>query len=201
MIWNEHSNLKGKHSFLSPSRAAWENYPIEKLVKVYESSLAKDRGTVIHELAARDILIGQTLGFRRPDDGTTYNMYVNDGIDYRMDPERVLYFSDKAFGTADTISFEDGILRIHDLKTGKTPAHMIQLERYAALFCLEYGYDPVDIQIRLQLYQSNEVIAEDPDPELISRHMDNYVHKSKVLEDSFRTERKWRELCSMISTN
>ena len=34
------------------------------------------------------------------------------------------------FGTADTIVFRNGTLRIHDLKTGVVPAHMEQLEIY-----------------------------------------------------------------------
>ena len=41
---------------------------------------------------------------------------------------------------------------------------MHQLEVYAALFCLEYGYKPNDIGIELRLYQSDEVIVEEPRP-------------------------------------
>ena len=74
-----------------------------------------------------------------------------------MTPEQVLYYSENCFGTADTICFRNQFLRIHDLKTGETPAHMEQLEIYAALFCLEYNVDPNDINIELRLYQSNEV--------------------------------------------
>lgn len=62
------------------------------------------------------------------------NMYVNDAISFRMVPEQILFYSENCFGTADTIVFRNGTLRIHDLKTGVVPAHMEQLEIYAALF-------------------------------------------------------------------
>lgn len=47
-----------------------------------------------------------------------------------MTPEQVLYYSENCFGTADTISFDNKTLRIHDLKTGAVPAHM---RRFASL--------------------------------------------------------------------
>lgn len=53
------------------------------------------------------------------------NAFVNDAIGYRMDPEVLLYYSDNAFGTADAISFIDGVLRIFDLKTGKHPVNQL----------------------------------------------------------------------------
>lgn len=70
-----------------------------------------------------------------------------------MSTEVVLYYSDRFFGTADSISFRNGVLRIHDLKTGKTPVHMDQLMVYAALFCLEYKIKPGDIDFELRIYQ------------------------------------------------
>ena len=50
----------------------------------------------------------------------------------KMTPEQILYYSDNCFGTADAILFRNNFLRIHDLKTGKIPAHMEQLEIYAS---------------------------------------------------------------------
>ncbi len=64
-----------------------------------------------------------------------------------MVTEQTLYFSENCFGTADTISFRRNKLRIHDLKTGITATSEKQLEVYAALFCLEYGASPFDIEI------------------------------------------------------
>ena len=69
-----------------------------------------------------------------------------------MTPEQILFYSDNCFGTADAIAFRGDLLRIHDLKTGAIPAHMEQLEVYAALFCLEYKIKPADIRMELRLY-------------------------------------------------
>ena len=114
-------------------------------------------------------------------------MYVNDGIGYKMTPEQALYYSFNCFGTADTISFrkergrEHSILRIHDLKTGVTPAHMEQLMLYAALFCLEYDINPNDIDIELRIYQNNERIIFEPEADEIRHMMDRIVTSDKIL--------------------
>lgn len=84
-----------------------------------------------------------------------------------MTPEQPLYFSDNCFGTADAISFRKNELRIHDLKTGSTPANLKQLEIYAALFCLEYNKDPTSIKIVLRIYQNNEIFEEEPEGSVI----------------------------------
>ena len=87
-------------------------------------------GTRLHEWAKKTI----DLGLKQPRSKKTIYSYVNDAIGFKMDTEVVLFYSERFFGTADAISFRDGILRIHDLKTGKIPAHIEQLEVYAALF-------------------------------------------------------------------
>ena len=105
-------------------------------------------------------------------------MYVNDAIGFRMKPEQVLYFSMNCFGTADSISYDDrtGFLRIHDLKTGETPAHMEQLMIYAALFCLEYNKKPEELSgIELRIYQSDQVIIYTPEPEEVAGIMGKIV--------------------------
>ena len=108
-------------------------------------------------------------------------MYVNDAIGFKMIPEQVLYFSENCFGTADAISFRKNLLRIHDLKTGEIPAHMEQLEIYAALFCLEYGYKPSDIDIELRLYQSDTIIYHNPTAEDIVPIIDKIITFDKVI--------------------
>lgn len=89
----------------------------------------------------------------------TVRHYINDGIGYKMTTEQPLVYSDNLFGTADTISFKNNVLRIHDLKTGATQVHMEQLATYAALFCLEYGpkynFKPGDLEYELRIYQWN----------------------------------------------
>lgn len=153
MNFNNHDKLVGCHAFLSASQWHWLNYDDDKLIDRYNTVQAAQRGTELHEFAATCIRLNQKL----PRSGKTLNLYVNDAIGFHMTPEQVLYYSENCFGTADAICFRNQFLRIHDLKTGETPAHMEQLEIYAALFCLEYNVDPNDINIELRLYQSNEV--------------------------------------------
>ena len=108
-----------------------------------------------------------------------------------MDTEVVLYYSDRFFGTADAICFRNGVLRIHDLKTGKIGKiedHMEQLEVYTALFCLEYKVRPGDIQIELRVYKNDEVITWNPTAEDIAPIMDKIVHLDKLLQKIDREE-------------
>ncbi len=110
---------------------------------------------------------------------------MNDAIGFRMSTEVVLYYSDRFFGTADAISFRNGKLRIHDLKTGKIgkiESHLDQLEVYAALFCLEYRIKPGDIEMELRLYKQDEVLVHHPTVEDIVSIMDKIKHLDKILE-------------------
>ena len=178
MDFNPHSNLVGKHAFLSASKYHWINYDEEKLVSTFLKYLAVQRGTRIHAFASECISLGQKL----PKSKKTLNMYVNDAIGFKMTPEQPLYFSDNCFGTADAISFRRNELRIHDLKTGETPASMAQLEVYAALFCLEYGFKPADIFIELRIYQSDQVLVHHPEAEDISSIMGKIIVFDKRID-------------------
>lgn len=178
MNFNDHSGLDGCHAFLGASQYHWINYDEAKLEETYLKSLARQRGTILHEFAKDCIKLGQKL----QRSNKTLNMYVNDAIGYKMTPEQVLYYSDNCFGTADAISFRRNLLRIHDLKTGVTPASMKQLEVYASLFCLEYDINPNDIQMELRIYQNNEVLVHDPDREDILYIMNKIVLFDKRIE-------------------
>lgn len=164
MQFNAHYHLRSKHAFLSPSRHHWMRYSEEKLVSSYNASQDIIRGTELHNFAAKAI----ELGIRLPKTKSALNMFVNDAIGFRMNPEQVLYFSDNAFGTADAISFRDNLLRIHDLKTGSSRVYMDQLMIYAAFFCLEYLEDPERIDIQLRIYQGKEIILHEPQADEIS---------------------------------
>jgi len=109
-------------------------------------------------------------------------MYVNDAIGYRMITEQPLYYSDNCFGTADAISFKKNFLRIHDYKSGETPASMRQLMVYMAIFCLEYDYQPDEIEAELRIYQSDEIIIHNPLPEEIFSIMNKIVESDKHIE-------------------
>lgn len=168
MQFNRHSNLEGQHAFLSASSHHWVNYDLDKLILVWRNMQAKERGTRLHDFARRAI----ELGIKLPRSQNALNRYVNDAIGFRMTPEQVLYYSVNCFGTADAISFRDNMLRIHDLKTGTTPVSMVQLEIYAALFCLEYHFKPDQIRMELRIYQGGEVVVHEPEPKDILSIMD-----------------------------
>lgn len=177
MNFNKHFDLEGRHAFLGASKYSWVNYDESKLVDVYRKSLAIKHGTELHDFAAHCIRLGQPLPKRRK----TLNMYVNDAIARKMTPEQALYYSDNCFGTADAIAFNDDFLRIHDLKTGTTPAHFEQLLVYAALFCLEYCVKPGEIKTELRIYQNDEVIVRNAQADEIAPIMDKIISFDKIL--------------------
>ena len=177
MNFNKHSELEGLHAFLGASKYSWLNYDEDKLIDTYKNHLATMRGTELHDFASHCIRLGQKL----PKSQKTLNLYVNDAIGFKMKPEQPLYFSPNCFGTADAISFRNNILRIHDLKTGKTPAKMDQLEIYAALFCLEYHIKPSNIDIELRIYQNDEVLIFQPTVEDIVPIMDKIITFDKII--------------------
>lgn len=182
MLWHDHKKdvPDGAHALLSPSAHSWYNYSDEKMAEFYASKLAVIRGTELHDLACHLI----RMKVRLPENGQTLSMYVNDAIDYDMDPERKLYYSPYCFGTADTISVKDNFIRIHDLKTGKNKASFMQLRIYLALFFLEYPqYKPGTVDgMEIRLYQSNDIRVENPQADEIAPIMDKIIHFSKMLD-------------------
>jgi len=179
MNFNQHLEIEGKHAFLGPSKFSWLNYTEEKLDLAYVRFLAAQKGTRLHAFASECIKLDQKLPSRTK---KTLNLYVNDAIGFKMDTEVGLKYSENCFGTVDAISFRNHWLRIHDLKTGITPAHMEQLDIYAALFCLEYEINPRDIRITLCLYQLDEVLISEPEPEYILSVMGKIIMFDKQIE-------------------
>lgn len=177
MNFNKHLNLEGQHAFLGASKYHWINYSEDKVAESYSRFLATQKGTQLHEFAAQCIRLGQKL----PKSKKTLNAYVNDAIGFKMTPEQILFYSDNCFGTADAIVFRDDLLRIHDLKTGVIPAHMEQLEVYAALFCLEYKVKPANIRMELRLYQSDDILVSNPTVEDIAPIMDKIITFDRII--------------------
>ncbi len=178
MNFNKHLNLEGQHAFLGASKYHWINYSEDKVAESYSRFLATQKGTQLHDFAAQCIRLGQKL----PKSKKTLNAYVNDAIGFKMTPEQILFYSDNCFGTADAIVFRNDLLRIHDLKTGGIPAHMEQLEVYAALFCLEYKVKPTDIRMELRLYQSDDILLANPTAEDIVPIMDKIITFDKIIK-------------------
>ena len=186
MNFIRHSDLIGQHAFLGASKYHWINYDDDKLVAAYMNSLAVQRGTELHDFACQCIKL--KIPLRKIE--KTLNMYVNDALHFNLTPEQPLFYSRNCFGTADAISFDEqkGFLRIHDLKTGVTPAHMEQLQIYAALFCLEYSMDPKKIDSELRIYQNDQIEICKPESEDIAQIMatiirfDDKIEKMKMEE-------------------
>lgn len=210
MLWNDHSNLKGRHSILSPSQSSWLRYSnidnYASLERRCISEYAAAAGTLIHDYAQQRIknklpmsdneqnaVILELLRNGIPpyaiDISQFYQTlveYVNDTIEYDMDSEVTLYYSDNAFGTTDAIRYYRRNLRIHDLKTGIKPAGFDQLVVYAAYFFLEYGkkmkLKPENVDTELRLYQSSEISICHPDPTDIYATIDKIIELDPVID-------------------
>lgn len=178
MISKNTSNKSDEHAFLSPSKYHWINYTPEKLVDVYKNELRKRQGVILHEFASQCINLNMKLELREG----CVNAFVNDCIDNKMQSEQLLFFSEFCFGTADAINFEDNLLSIWDLKTGKTKASFNQLLIYAALFCLENLIKPEKINYDLRIYQGCAVLEYAVDPKEIRNIMGLIKRFTKILE-------------------
>ena len=178
MNFNRHYELEGKHAPFGGSKYHWINYSEEKAADVYRNMLAVQRGTALHDLAAKCIGLKQKL----PRSEKSLNSYVNDAIGYRMTPEVGLYYSEKFFGRADALSFEKDILRIHDYKSGLIPAKMDQLNVYAAFFCLEYKIKPGNIGMELRIYQNNDILVSNPTAEDILPIINKIITFDKIFK-------------------
>lgn len=188
MQWNDHSRdvPEGAHAFFGASNYHWTNYDEEKMEATYRNHLATLEGTEKHAFAA--MCISQRRKIQGRD---TLAKYVNDAIGFKMDPEVPLYYSDNFFGTTDAINFRNHpdkesefkyFLRIHDLKTGKVPAKLRQLEVYAAFFFLEYKIKPEETEIELRIYQNDDIVVGNPTMKDIKPIMNKIILFDKRIE-------------------
>ena len=186
MKWNKHSAFEGMHAFMGASKYHWINYDEDRLVESYRTYRAAEQGTLDHAFAALCIERRQKLPSRPR---TTLSMYVNDAIGFGLDPEVLLFYSENCFGTADAIGYSDGHLQIHDLKTGKIPAHIEQLMVYAALFCLEYDIAPGNLKsVELRIYQNNDILICNPEADDILPIMDKIISFDKLIKKLQKAE-------------
>ena len=104
---------------------------------------------------------------------STVKAYVNDSISFMMEPEKELIFTEDVAGTCDSFSFDkkDRTLKIFDLKTGRQRAKPEQVLIYAAIWCLKENYDPNDISYDFRIYQNDEVLFVNPEPDEIKAIM------------------------------
>lgn len=204
MIWNEHSELRGKHATFAPSNPSFLNYSLEPesedvIFQRFASQYSAIIGTIVHDFAEERILYNQKIHKANKSDllirllkagippividmdyiFSNLIPYINDAISFRMDSEVILKYSDDCFGTSDAICYRDKTLRIHDLKTGKSTVHMDQLLTYAALFFLEYKAKPETTTTILRIYQASDILEDTPEPERIRAAMDQIVELDK----------------------
>lgn len=177
-----------EHSFLGGSRYAWINYSEDKFRDAYWKYLKREKltgnsgfiamyeGTILHEYA--DDCIKRMI---KIDDDSVIGLYVNDAIDLKMRSEQMLFYSRKSFGTCDAISFDNGLLRIHDLKTGMSKASFHQLEIYAAYFCLNYDIAPKEIKMVFRIYQFDRYFEEESDLTKIIPIMDKIITFDRIM--------------------
>lgn len=207
ILWNDHKNLEGKHAFLSASKNSWLNYDNDTLQLRYFNDFLAASGTTMHALV-HDCILNRIKIHSRDKHLVDYVMYksgipkncydvdkllenvvpfVNDAIGFRMSSEVILYYSKYCFGTADAISYDEKTrtLRIHDLKTGTTPAHIEQLYIYAALFFLEYKYNPETTNTILRIYQNGEILETIPDPKDIKKVMKAIIDDCVILAENY----------------
>ncbi|MBP3826205.1 MAG: hypothetical protein ILA11_10810 [Butyrivibrio sp.] len=201
------------HTMFSPSQPSWmKDENVDDIASRYYKSLATDIGTAVHDLAckcidskirftlkeAKKVITLHLLSWKeRPIPrgafdvdfiAPTFVSYVNDALGFMMDPEVKLLYSRWCGGTADSILYDQDkhILRIHDLKTGVTPAKFEQLRGYAALFFLQYGNRlrmlPGETDITLRIYQAGETKEEHPSAEDIVPIMDSIMWHSDVMD-------------------
>lgn len=194
MIWNEHKNCEGRHAFFGASQFRWLNWDDQTVIDRFYGQYAQLMGTALHLLAHECImariklnrndkhLIDYTL-FKAGIPKNAYDSekilenlipFVNDAIGFHMYSELVLYYSDNCFGTTDAIVYNEKTrnLRIHDLKTGETPADIMQEMIYAALFYLEYKMKPKDNTTILVIYQFGKKFEHTADPMEIEKIME-----------------------------
>lgn len=186
ITFTPHPELEGKHALMSPSKYNWTKDDFEGFMRRIDLAFAAQRGTELHELAAN--LIKHRIKVK--DDQTTFGMYVNDAIDFRMMPEVPVKYSDNCFGTIDSVIFRDdlNLLRIHDLKTGTSPANVLQLMIYAALVCLENKVDPTLISFELRIYQNNNYEQWNPEGEEIKLIAEEILKKNSWCVKRFKQE-------------
>lgn len=214
MNFLSHSNLKGLHAPFSASQPYWLGKSIEENKERYVTKWIPTVGTVTHAFA--ESMINERIKLSKSD-LKMYKMYlldnkeqcipryvvdyidiqalfsnlipyVNDAIGFKMTAEQILMYSERFFGTADAISFNNNVLRIHDLKTGKGHVKIEQLMIYAALFCLEYKIKPGTINIELRIYQNCEVMEHYPTAEDILPIMDQIVSQDRDMEKFMNKE-------------
>lgn len=212
MSFTDYSIPEGSHAIFGASKSSWLNdMDDDQIIKRYINSFATTIGTSTHKFAQH--CINKKIRLSKNDKKLLlYHLltdpeanipkavidldylfpnvrnYVNDAITMNMETEKLVIYSDLSYGTADAISCINNYLRIHDLKTGRSPVHIDQLMIYAAYFCLDQNIRPKDLKgIELRIYQNSEIIFHNPEPADIEAIMNKSIYTNRVI-NKFRSE-------------
>ena len=139
------------------------------------------------KLYNRLIYLYQAMDYLPDSVWETVYFYISECVNFRMMPERHLFYSYNFFGTADAVSFdpESHILRISDLKTGDTPGRIEQLYIYAAYACMQLELKPDDITIELRIYQSGDILLEVADKKKVIFVMEKVKRFDDIVNSEF----------------
>lgn len=154
------------------------NRELQKDIKTFIFQEYKDPRT--NDISEYGSILLKTLKYIGPEVFSTVKNYINDAVGFIMEPEVRIEYSTNFFGTADAVLFKDNLLRIHDLKTGTTPAHIEQLLIYAALYCLRHRIDPNKIQTELRIYQNDTILVANPTEIDIRPVMDKIIEFDQI---------------------
>lgn len=174
--------LVGKYrSDIGTEIHAWSSVQIElghkmssqrEIVRSIETYIYEKYYSDKYGLSDYGSMLLKCLRYVQADTIETVKAYVNDAVGFKMKTEVVLVFTDNFFGTCDAIKEDKNFVRIHDLKTGSTPAHIEQLLIYEALYCLMNDTDPFKLSSELRIYQNNDILIVTPEPSDIVSIMD-----------------------------
>lgn len=167
--------LRHKYTSAKQIQTSIESFIFQKYFDEFEFDVKEDGKKLLRE-----------LGYLPKQVFDTVKEYITDGTKFRMTPEQPLEYSELFFGTVDCISASNDILRIHDLKTGSIPAHIEQLEIYAALYCLKFSIKPEELkEVELRIYQNGEILYHKPTGDDILAIMNFITYNDKELNKIF----------------
>lgn len=196
-----HPELRDKHALFSPSQHNWIDYDEAKLLTFYDNRDAQVVGTQAHVYAAELIRmhywflehnLPSPISLRRKD---SVSLHVMHSINHWLQPEVPVKYSDICFGTSDALGFHlpTKTLRINDLKTGRLPGDMRQLEQYAAIFFAEYApilqykymIDINECKVELRIFQYDDItLVEPPIDYIIGEVLAKARHQHEVLSEA-----------------
>lgn len=180
------------HATFSPSDKTWLNYDREKIRQRVVAARAVQRGTELHELAEHCIRMKTPLD---PSNGVI-STYVRDCIEYDMNTEVQMMYSEDIGGTADALHYDQAANRLYvfDLKTGDRKTSINQVIIYAALWCLTNYHNALSMTFDLRIYSKTHpqrlVSGEEDDEVLVAQRVydvcEQIIYVQSIIDETIR---------------